>query len=103
MVGEIVIDSKNIVCYYMFTDKVLANMEKVMEGKKTRGASKRLKMAMLDKGISQVQFAEMIGKPTQSFYNMMNRNTMTFKTVEEFADALGCDVVLRDRETGKEY
>lgn len=67
------------------------------------GASKKLRMAMIDKGITQVAFAEMIGKPTQSFYNMMNRNTMTFKTVEEFADALGCDVVLRDRETGKEY
>lgn len=67
------------------------------------GASKHLKMAMLDKGITQIAFAEKIGKPKQSLYNMMSRDSMSYKTVEELADVLGCDVVLRDRETGRIY
>ncbi len=67
------------------------------------GASKRIRMILLDKEISQVEFAEMVGKPKQSLYNMLSRDTMSFSTVEEFADKLGCDVVFVDRETGKKY
>lgn len=71
--------------------------------KKFDGAAKRIRMALLDKGISQIEYAEMLGKDTQSFYNMMNRNAMKFKDVEEMADMLGCDVVFMDRETKKIY
>lgn len=67
------------------------------------GAAKRIRMALLAKGISQVEYAEMLGKDTQAFYNMMNRNTMKYKDVEKMADILGCDVVFRDRETGIIY
>lgn len=70
---------------------------------KYEGATKHLKMAMIDKNISQVEFAERADMPVQSLYNMLNRNKMKFKQVEAFAEAIGCEVVLRDKETGKIY
>ena len=68
------------------------------------GASKKIKIALVDKGIKQSELARMLGyKSINSVYNMLGRDNMTFATVEEWADAIGCDVVLRDRTTGKIY
>ena len=67
------------------------------------GASKKLKMALLDKGMKQADLAERTGKQLQAMRNMFYRDNMTYANVEQFADALGCDVVLRDRKTGKLY
>lgn len=67
------------------------------------GASEHIRAAMKDKGIKTEELSKAVGKPTQSIYNMIYRNTMKFAMVEEYADVLGCDVVLRDRETGKIY
>ena len=68
------------------------------------GASKKLKVAMLDKGIKQKEMADMLGYASiNSIYNALNRDTMTYAVVERWADAIGCDVVLRDRESGKIY
>lgn len=67
------------------------------------GASEHIKKALKDKRITQEQLAEMVNKPTQTVYNMMHRDTMKFTMVEIYADAIGCDVVLVDRETGKIY
>lgn len=84
------------------------------------GASKQLKMIMLDKGIKTKEFAEMyqevpsrLDKPgvggrkktgtPNVVYNMLCRDKMTFATVETMADILGCDIIFKDRETGKEY
>lgn len=68
------------------------------------GASKKIKMVLLDKGIKQKELAQMLGyKGINSIYNMLGRDNMTFSVVEHWADLLGCDVVLRDRVTGKIY
>ena len=82
------------------------------------GASKQLKMIMLDKDIKTRTFAEMYQqrprndgkgdakKATASpntVYNMLRRDNMTFATVETMADILGCDIIFKDRITGKEY
>lgn len=77
----------------------------VMSGKgKTMGASKKLKMAMIDKDIKQKQMADLLGyKSINSIYNALNRDTMTYETVEKWANAIGCDIVLKDRATGKIY
>lgn len=68
-----------------------------------KGAAKKLKMVLADKELTGVEFAKMAGMNTQTFYNMMNRNVMKYKQVEMFADLLGCDIVFRDRKTGKIY
>ena len=67
------------------------------------GAKKHLKMVMSDKEIKPGKVAEKLEMPAQSFYNKINRDTMSFSDVEKIADVLGCDVVLIDRETGKTY
>ena len=84
------------------------------------GATKQLKMIMLDKGIKTREFAEryqsvpsLINREGKSrkktakapnvVYNMLRKDNMTFATVEIMADVLGCDIIFKDRETGKEY
>ena len=68
------------------------------------GASKKIKMALLDKEIQQKELARRLGyEGKNTIYNMMKRDNMTFAVVEKWADILGCDVVLRDRESGKIY
>ena len=86
------IDRKIIVFYYVENEVI--NM----------GASKHIKTAMLDKGIKPGAVAVALGyDDKQVFYNKISRDTMKFSDVEKIADALGCDVVLIDRETKKTY
>ena len=67
------------------------------------GASKRLRMAMLDKDVSVVKLAEMTGKATQTVYNALAADNFKYDNLSTYANALGCDVVLLDRKTGKTY
>ena len=67
------------------------------------GASVHIKTAMIHKKVTQVQLAEKLGKATQTVYNTLGRDMMRYVEVERFADALGCDVVFRDRDTGEIY
>lgn len=72
-------------------------------------ASRRLKSIMAAKNIKINAVAKTLGKSPQTIYNTFQndekskRSGMTFEIVEEMANALGCDVIFRDRETGKEY
>ena len=72
-------------------------------------ASAILKRIMADKGISVKMLSEMTGKKLSTVYNTFyndektQRSGLSFENVVAMADALGCDVVIRDRETGKEY
>ena len=68
------------------------------------GASKKIKMILLDKDIQQKELAEQLGyRGKNTIYNLLKRDNLSFKTVERWADILGCDVVIRDRVTGKIY
>ena len=67
------------------------------------GASKKLKMLMVDKEITQKELAEMLGKTLNNVRNTLYKDNFRMETLEAWADALGCDVVLRDRKTGKLY
>ena len=68
------------------------------------GASKKIKLALLAKGIKQKELSELLGyNGENTVYNMLARDNMTYETVERWADAIGCEVVLRDRATGKIY
>lgn len=67
------------------------------------GASRKIKTVAMAKGIKTKDLAEAYGDLTQTFYNKLHRDTMKYDEVEKIADALGCDVVFRDRETGKIY
>ena len=67
------------------------------------GASKKIKMVMVDKGIKAQQIADGIGAKTQYIYNALHRDNMTYQKVEMIADVLGCEIVFRDKESGKIY
>lgn len=66
------------------------------------GMSKAIKEAMKHKGIKSGQLADTLGKDKQVFYNWLSRDSMGDSLIE-VADALGCDVVLIDRKTRKQY
>lgn len=72
-------------------------------------ASKTIKKIMIDRGVNIKQLAEMSGKSQSTMYNTFyndeksQRNGMSFENVVELANALGCEVIFRDKETGKEY
>lgn len=68
------------------------------------GVAKRIKMILLDKGVSQKELSNRLGyEGKNTIYNLLGRDNPTFATVEKWADVLGCDVVFRDRKTGKIY
>lgn len=67
------------------------------------GASKHIKTAMIDKGIKAGTLAEKLGELPQTFYNKLSRDALRWGEAEKIANALNCDIVLRDRETGKTY
>ena len=67
------------------------------------GAAKHIKTAMTVKGIKSGELAALVGKTAPNLYNILSRDVLRFSEVEAMADALGCDVVLRDRETGRFY
>ena len=71
--------------------------------------SRKIKMIMKAKKMHSQELADKIGISKQTVYNTFGndshseRSGMTFETVARYADALGCDVIIRDRETGEEY
>ena len=65
--------------------------------------AKMMRMVLLDKEISHAAFARKINKPVQTWYNILQRDAMSVKALEEFANEVGCDVVLVDRQTKKMY
>lgn len=67
------------------------------------GASKKIRMILLDKDKTTRGFAGEIGMLPQTLYNKLQRDTMGYKEVERLAEALGCEIVFKDKETGKEY
>lgn len=74
-----------------------------MIGEKDMGAAERIKTIARDKKVQTADMAEHLGLATQTLYNKMCRNTMKYNDVEALADYLDCDIVFKDRKTGKEY
>lgn len=60
-----------------------------------------IKSAMKQKKVKSGALADLLGMNHQSFYNKLNRGTMSANFLIEIADAMGCDIVIRDRESGE--
>lgn len=67
------------------------------------GAARILNMILADKRVTKTELAKRIGKPRPTLYNTFAKDNMQWDTVAEYADNLGCDIVIQDRETGKIY
>ena len=70
-------------------------------------ASKRIKTVMKDKGITDAQLAELTGKTLQTvkntFYKDRRAGAMRYANAEQMLEAMGCEIIIRDKETGREY
>lgn len=67
------------------------------------GATKHIKRILFEKDLKTADLANQIGKPLQTLYNQMTRDTWKYSEVEKIADQLGCDIVFLDRDTKKMY
>lgn len=67
------------------------------------GLSKNIKMAMLDKEITSSELAGRLGIQRNSVSVALSRDTFTVQIAENYANKIDCDIVLRDRKTGKIY
>ena len=67
------------------------------------GASKQIKQVMIEKNVKINELAEKIGMKAQPLSNKLYRDTMSYTDVEAIANALGCDVKIIDRDTGKQF
>lgn len=71
--------------------------------------SERIQRIMKDKGYTNVRLGEKTGKTEQTLKNTFYRDrhsekySLNFANVEELVEAMGCEVIIRDKETGKEY
>lgn len=74
-----------------------------MIGELNMGAAERLRAIAKDKKILVANMASHMGLAPQTLYNKMTRNTMKYNEVEDLAEYLGCEIIFRDKETGKEY
>lgn len=74
-----------------------------MIGENDMGAAEHIKAIAKDKKIIMGWIGERMGMTPHSFHKKMNRNTMTFTDAEKIAEILGCEIIFKDKETGKEY
>jgi hypothetical protein len=66
-------------------------------------ASKNIKVVLTKKNIKPGAVADALGVDRQVFYNKLSRDTMKYNDVEKIADALGCDIVFKDKQTNEIY
>lgn len=64
---------------------------------------KYIQLAMKDKNVTIQGLADAMDKSFNTTRNTLYGDNMTTKTLGQIAEALGCEIVLRDKETGKLY
>ena len=67
------------------------------------GAKEKIRRAARRKKETYESIAKKLKMPLQSYANRLARDRMSFDYAEKVADALGCDIVFLDRETGEIY
>ena len=67
------------------------------------GASKKIKKILIDREMTQSDFADAIGKDHQQTKNALCRDTFQYNLLEQWLDAIGCEIVFRDKTSGKLY
>ena len=67
------------------------------------GASKKIKKILIDRDMTQTDFAKAIGKDPQQTKNALCRDTFRYNLLEQWLDAINCEIVFRDKTSGKLY
>lgn len=63
----------------------------------------KIKQILIDKDMTQKDFAKIHGDLYQTWANKLSRNKMKFSEVEKIMDELDCDIVFVDRKSKKVY
>ena len=63
--------------------------------------STQVKTILQYNGLTISEFAKMMGNSPQTIRNIFYRGNLKYSTLEHWMDVLGCDIVFRDRKTGK--
>lgn len=74
-----------------------------MKGMINMSATTAIKDILTDKDMSQIKLAEEINITRQNLSNKMNRDKFSALELVEIADALGMNLMLKDKDNGKEY
>lgn len=67
------------------------------------GMAATIKQILKDQKISQIELANRVGCSKQTVYNVMHQDSMSLQTLEKYVEALGCEILIRDKDTGKFY
>lgn len=67
------------------------------------GASKKIKKVIFDKDVKREDLAMATGRAVGTLNNLLAKDHMMYSTVEEILYAMRCEIVFRDKETGKIY
>ena len=87
---------------YHFHSKIVAeNNESILERTKQMSITKALKHILIDKGMTQTQFAELMDKPYRTVVNTFMKDNMRTKTAVEYGKALGYSLCYVNDETGE--
>lgn len=66
-------------------------------------ANKKIRQAMIEQDISLKELAEKLEVKPQVLSTKLYRDTMSFNDVCEIADKMNCDIIIKSRDTGKEF
>lgn len=66
-------------------------------------AARMFKKVLIDRDMTQADLAQVLGLSFNTVRNTLYKDNMKFDTMVKWADVLGCDVVLIDRDTGEIY
>ena len=67
------------------------------------GASTTIRQILIDKHLSITKLAEMMEKPRSTVANTLFKDNFQTSTLLEYAEHLNCDLILRERDNGREY
>lgn len=67
------------------------------------GAAKTIRKILIDKHMTITALAEQMGKPRQTVANTFQGDKLSILSALEYGEALGCKLIFRDEETGREY
>ena len=65
------------------------------------GSAEKVRKVLREKGITQIELAKRAGKSEQTLRNLLSRDSMSYATVETLLDAVDCDIVFKDRHSGR--
>lgn len=67
------------------------------------GLAKNIKIALIEKNLKVSDLADKIGLDPKVLSVKLSRDSLSGKSLDTIADALGCDIKLIDRATGKMF